>query len=117
MAAAAMAGHAAVAAQESGGIGVRMPPTYVLRQGQVKDALKAVHAYDMCNVTVWIHSSTLGIEEKCFRGMVRVSRILVWWFTATQRSSRCAQPAHREAQSVRTRFGGSHHRVCHSQQG
>jgi hypothetical protein len=29
-------------------------------------------------MTVWIHSSTLGIEKNCFDGTKRVARILVW---------------------------------------
>jgi hypothetical protein len=56
---------------------VRLPPTYVLRTGHVSDALKGVPD-DAHDVTVWIHSSTLGIEKKCFEWMKRVSRILVW---------------------------------------
>jgi hypothetical protein len=70
----------------------RLPPTYVLRTRHVKAALKGVPGYaDDVDVTVWIHSSTLGIEKNCFRGIPRrgdmpngaqwmesVSRILVY---------------------------------------
>jgi hypothetical protein len=56
--------------------GVRMPPKYVLLRRHVEDALKGV-PFDARDVTVWIHSSTLGIEKGCFKGMRRVSRILV----------------------------------------
>jgi hypothetical protein len=45
---------------------VRLPPRYALRRSHVVDALKGVPA-DARDVTVWIHSSTLGIEMKCFR--------------------------------------------------
>jgi hypothetical protein len=64
---------------EGGGIDVCMPPKYVLRRGHVEDVLKGVPE-DMGDVTVWIHSSTHGIEKGCFEWMkrVRVSRILVW---------------------------------------
>jgi hypothetical protein len=55
---------------------VHLPPTYMLRRSHVLDALKGVPD-DVRNVTVFIHSSTLGIEKKCFHGMKRVSRILV----------------------------------------
>ena len=68
---------AAVVVQEGGGIDVCMPPKYVLRRGHVEDVLKGVPE-DMGDVTLWIHSSTQGIEKKCFGGMKRVSRILVW---------------------------------------
>jgi hypothetical protein len=56
---------------------VFLPPSYVLRDRHVIDALKGVPGHAR-NVTVWIHSSTLGIEEVCFALMQRVSRILVW---------------------------------------
>jgi hypothetical protein len=79
------------------GIDVHLPPRYVLRAHHVKDALERLPP-GTCNVTVWIHSSTLGIEKKCFEGtqhrfprqrgrvhlgsqrmvLERVSRILVW---------------------------------------
>jgi hypothetical protein len=55
---------------------VFLSPTYVLRSHHVVDALKGVPA-DANDVTVWIHSSTLGIEKSCFEGMKCVSRILV----------------------------------------
>jgi hypothetical protein len=66
------AGASDGAAQE-----VFLPPTYVLRTDHVEDALKGVPA-DARNVTVWIHSSTLGIEKECFDEKEFVSRILVW---------------------------------------
>jgi hypothetical protein len=53
-----------------------MPPKYVLLRRHVEDALKRV-PFDARDVTVWIHSSTLGIEKGYFKGMRRVSRILV----------------------------------------
>jgi hypothetical protein len=58
---------------------VRLSPTsgYVVRREHVNDALKRVPD-DVRDVTVWIHSSTLGIDDGCFREMTRVSRILVW---------------------------------------
>jgi hypothetical protein len=56
---------------------VHMPPTYVLRRCHVEDVLERLPP-GTCNVTVWIHSSTLGIERGCFEWMKRVSRILVW---------------------------------------
>jgi hypothetical protein len=58
------------------GLEVRMPPRYVLRRRHVVDALEGVPDV-FGDVTVWIHSSTLGIEKRCFVGMERVSRILV----------------------------------------
>jgi hypothetical protein len=51
--------------EESGPRDIRLPPTYVLRTGHVADALKGVPD-DVDDVTVWIHSSTLGIETECF---------------------------------------------------
>jgi hypothetical protein len=66
---------AAAACEGSDDTFVRLPPTYVLRQRHVKHALDALHAND---VTVWIHSSTLGIEKECFERMRNTSRILVW---------------------------------------
>jgi hypothetical protein len=72
---------AAVAHAPDGGTPViHLPPKYVLRRCHVQDALKGVPGYAR-DVTVWIHSSTLGIEEKCFRKLCEmecVSRILVW---------------------------------------
>jgi hypothetical protein len=65
---------AMAAAARSDDACVRLPPAYVLRQRHVKHALDALHAND---VTVWIHSSTLGIEKKCFEHMRNTSRILV----------------------------------------
>jgi hypothetical protein len=56
---------------------VRISPKYVLRRIHVEDAFKGVPGHAR-NVTVWVHSSTLGIEENCFEEMKRVSRILVW---------------------------------------
>jgi hypothetical protein len=62
---------------ESVDVEVHMRAVYVLRSGHVFDALKAqVPADARSSVTVWIHSSTLGIEDKCVHGMSRVSRIL-----------------------------------------
>jgi hypothetical protein len=72
-----MASAAAAAAIVEVAHEVHLPPTYVLRGRHVSDALKGVPD-DAHNVTVWIHSSTLGIGENCFRWMTkRLSRILV----------------------------------------
>jgi hypothetical protein len=56
---------------------VHLPPRYVLRAHHVRDALERL-PLGACNVTVFIHSSTQGIEKKCFERVERVSRILVW---------------------------------------
>jgi hypothetical protein len=48
-----------------------------LRRRHVEAALKGVPD-EASNMTVWIHSSTLGIEDNCFEGTKRVARILVW---------------------------------------
>jgi hypothetical protein len=56
---------------------VHLPPTRILWRRHVEGALKGV-PHNVGDVTVWIHSSTIGIEVKCFGGMRRVSRILVW---------------------------------------
>jgi hypothetical protein len=78
--AAAAAAAAAVAAVEvappddPGSQDVFLPPVYILRRRHVLAALKN-KGFD---VTLRIHRSTLGIEEKCFEGMERVSRIVVW---------------------------------------
>jgi hypothetical protein len=75
----AEAAPTAAAASEEGDsvLEVFLPQTYVLRRRHVEAALKGVPD-EASNMTVWIHSSTLGIEEKCFDGMKRVARILVW---------------------------------------
>jgi hypothetical protein len=63
------------------GYEVFLPPTYVLRRRPLEAVLNSL-APDARNVTVWIHSSTLGIEKQCFHGMLvdrmkHVSRIRV----------------------------------------
>jgi hypothetical protein len=68
------------AAGGPGGACVHLPPKYVLRRRHVEDAVKGVPD-DACDVTVWIHNSTQGIEKNCFSSIEwveRVSRILVW---------------------------------------
>jgi hypothetical protein len=69
--------QAATPEGSEGGKGVFLPPRYVLRRRHVDEALEGVPD-DVGDVTVWIHSSTLGIEKKCFDEMECVSRILVW---------------------------------------
>jgi hypothetical protein len=73
-------------------INVRLLPACVLRAHHVKDALRGVSDAAR-NVTVWIHSSTQGIEKKCFYEieipkMKCVSRILV------------SAPEHRDVKAV-----------------
>jgi hypothetical protein len=56
-----------------------IPPTFVVQRRHLKAALNALPAYARRNVsTVWIHNSTLGIEDRCFQRMKPVVRILVW---------------------------------------
>jgi hypothetical protein len=54
-----------------------LPPMYVLRQRHVLAAFKGVPDNGCC-VTLWIHSSTLGIAKEGFvvEGIERVCRIL-----------------------------------------
>ena len=62
---------------------VFLPPTYVVRRRHVEAALRGVPSVAR-NVTVWVHSSTLGIGSGCFRALgyggaqgVRVCRVFV----------------------------------------
>jgi hypothetical protein len=59
---------------------VLLPPVYILKRRHVEDALEAAHD-DARSVTVWIHSSTIGIDAACFDRcpkMKLVSRIRLW---------------------------------------
>lgn len=76
--------HAAAAPQNvpRDGPNVFLPLTYILRRRHVEAALEELTA-DVDNVTLLVHSATLGIERECFvglatLGMSQVSRVAVW---------------------------------------
>jgi hypothetical protein len=87
-----MAARSAAAVAQPHDSDVVLPPTYMLRRRHVEAALIKRGLLVRSPFTMWVHCSTLGIEEQCFafEGVAWMRRILVWGADAEPQSCESA---------------------------